>query len=87
MVESSSQPELWRGDVLISVDGRKVTQANQVPKLMKYAAIQATLRVERATDDARIIPLQPSTPMKCSLPEFVQTPATDADPVLSSKSG
>lgn len=62
VVESSMQTELLRGDVIVSVDGRKVTQVGQVPKLMRSAAIQVTVRVERRAPDATpdICPRKPS---------------------------
>lgn len=39
--------EACRGDVVVSIDGKKVTTLNQAPKFIKTAAIQFTLRVER----------------------------------------
>lgn len=43
----ASKGEACRGDVIVSIDGKKVTNLHQAPKFIKSAAVQFTLRVER----------------------------------------
>lgn len=44
---AGSQDSLCRDDIILFIDGKKVTSVNQAQKLIKSAAFQFTIRVER----------------------------------------
>lgn len=44
---SGNQDSLCRDDIILSVDGKKVSSVNQAQKFIKSAAFQFTVRVER----------------------------------------